>query len=193
MGRLVVSLVSVVFRMSHLKHLPIAQLAEHLPIEPAPPERLVLVGDLAKETGKTVRALHLYEEIGLLKPHARSKGRYRLYGPDALVRVRWISKLQEMGLSLAEVSELVRDWEQSDNAPKAMTKVRRVLDVRLRQTREQMARLATLEAEIVDSLAYLETCETCDPVRGHGKCRDCDLHEQDRPAPDLVAGIQANG
>ncbi len=32
------------------------------------------VGDLARETGKTVRAIHLYEELGLLTPGGRSKG-----------------------------------------------------------------------------------------------------------------------
>src|SRR5262249_278977 len=37
---------------------------------------LMQVGDLAKEAGKTVRAIHLYEELNLLKPAARSKGRY---------------------------------------------------------------------------------------------------------------------
>jgi MerR family transcriptional regulator, copper efflux regulator len=170
----------------------IAELAEHLPVAPDEPEHLVQVGDLAKETGKTVRALHLYEELGLLKPHARSKGRYRLYGPDALVRVRWIGKLQEMGLSLAEVSELVREWETSDTAPLAMEKVRRVLEARLRQAREQMARLRDLEHELIDSLKYLDVCNGCDPVRVHSQCRDCDLHSCGG-APDLVAGVQANG
>ncbi|MET0284562.1 MAG: MerR family DNA-binding transcriptional regulator, partial [Polyangiales bacterium] len=41
------------------------------------------VGDLAKRTNKTVRALHLYEEHGLLTPAQRSSGGYRLYGRDA--------------------------------------------------------------------------------------------------------------
>src|SRR5215468_5853870 len=48
---------------------------------------LMQVGDLAKEAGKTVRAIHLYEELNLLKPAARSKGRYRLYNRDALTRI----------------------------------------------------------------------------------------------------------
>src|SRR5262245_34051339 len=72
---------------------------------------LMLVGDLAKATGKTVRALHLYEELGLLKAHERSKGRYRLFTHDALVRVRWITKLQGLGLSLSEIQGLVREQE----------------------------------------------------------------------------------
>ena len=62
-------------------------------------ESLMQVGDLARETGKTIRAIHLYEELDLLTPAGRSKGRYRLYGPEALVRIRWIGKLQDMGFT----------------------------------------------------------------------------------------------
>ena len=40
---------------------------------------LLKVGELAKRTGKTVRAIHLYEELGLLAPAVRSKGGFRLY------------------------------------------------------------------------------------------------------------------
>ncbi|HYQ28910.1 MAG TPA: MerR family transcriptional regulator, partial [Polyangiaceae bacterium] len=67
---------------------------------------LLLVGDLAKAVGKTVRAIHLYEELGLVRAHERSKGRYRLFTPDALVRVRWIIKLQNLGLSLSDIQAL---------------------------------------------------------------------------------------
>jgi DNA-binding transcriptional MerR regulator len=173
--------------------LPIAKLAEHLPAEPPAPERLIQVGDLARATGKTVRALHLYEELGLLTPHARSKGRYRLYGPEALLRVRWISKLQEMGLSLAEITGLVRDWESSESAPRAMAQMRRVFDARLRQTREQLEKLRALEAELQSSLEYLDTCERCDPVRPPVRCTGCDLHDCADKAPELVLGVQSSG
>src|ERR1700685_3581076 len=61
---------------------------------------LMQIGDLAREGGKTVRAIHLYEELGLLAPAGRSKGGFRLYGAEALTRIRWIAKLQEMGFSL---------------------------------------------------------------------------------------------
>src|SRR6185437_705066 len=64
---------------------------------------LMQIGDLARETGKTVRAIHLYEELGLLAPAARSKGRFRLYTREALTRIRWIGKLQEMGFSLTDI------------------------------------------------------------------------------------------
>src|SRR5262249_44340662 len=68
-------------------------------------EGLLQVGDIAKASGKTVRAIHHYEDVGLLRPHARSKGRYRLYDQGAVARVRWIGKLHDLGLSLAEIQE----------------------------------------------------------------------------------------
>ena len=47
---------------------------------------LLLVGDIAKAVGKTVRAIHLYEELGLVRAHERSKGRYRLFAQTDRVR-----------------------------------------------------------------------------------------------------------
>ena len=47
--------------------------------EPIGNQHLLRVGDLARQTGKTVRAIHLYEELGLLAPATRSSGGFRLY------------------------------------------------------------------------------------------------------------------
>lgn len=162
------------------------------PGRPAPRARGTLrVGELARASGKTVRALHLYEELGLLVPVERSKGGYRLYDEDALTRVRWISKLQEMGLSLSGIQELSRQWGQSVSAPTAMAQVEQLLSDKLAETREQMARLAKLEAELEASLEYLRTCPTCDPKQIVHACSSCELHDEHETAPELVAGFSA--
>jgi DNA-binding transcriptional MerR regulator len=153
-------------------------------------EELLQVGDLARLCGKSVRAIHLYEELGLLRPHARSKGRYRLFSQDAVVRVRWIGKLQDLGLSLPSIQNVVREWETSSSAPNAMAKMREVYRDKLASTREQIQRLQALEGELSESLKYLETCDTCDPVRLAPACNCCDRHDQDQHAPELVAGFR---
>jgi MerR family copper efflux transcriptional regulator len=153
-------------------------------------EDLLQVGDLARLCGKSVRAIHLYEELGLLRPHARSKGRYRLFGQDAVVRVRWIGKLQDLGLSLPTIQNVVREWETSSSAPNAMAKMREVYREKLASTREQIQRLQSLEGELAESLKYLETCNTCDPVRLFPACNCCDLHEHGEHPPELVAGFR---
>ena len=152
---------------------------------------LLQVGDLARESGKTVRAVHLYEELGLLKPATRSKGRYRLYTRDALVRVRWIGKLQEMGFSLTDIQQIVRDWEETGTASNAMQKMREVYVKKLEETRAHLRRLEELEREISSSIQYLDTCSVCDPERLISFCKACDLHSCESHVPELVAGFRA--
>jgi MerR family transcriptional regulator, thiopeptide resistance regulator len=68
---------------------------------------LLRVGELAKRTGVTVRALHHYDSIGLLRPSGRSEGGYRLYDRDDVARLHGIQTLRQMGVPLAEVAQLL--------------------------------------------------------------------------------------
>jgi DNA-binding transcriptional MerR regulator len=179
--------------MSNVR-LPLLRSLDAPGITPEPADgELMQIGDLARESGKTVRAIHLYEELALLQPAARSKGRYRLYGRDALVRIRWIQKLQDMGFTLVDIQTVVRDWEQAKTAPRMMVKMRDVYRKKLAETREHLRRLQDLEREIQASLVYLDTCDTCDPERLLHACRSCDLHDCDHQVPELVAGFRAAG
>ena len=150
------------------------------------------VGDLARESGKTVRAIHLYEELGLLRPAARSEGRYRLYGPVALVRIRWIGKLQDMGFSLTDIQTVVKDWGDGGSASGAMRKMREVYTKKLDETRAHLRRLQALEREIEASLHYLDTCDVCDPERLLSFCKACDMHGCESHVPELIAGFRAS-
>jgi DNA-binding transcriptional MerR regulator len=148
------------------------------------------VGDLAKRTQKTVRALHLYEEHGLLTPAQRSSGGYRLYGRDAELRVRWIDKLQQMGFSLTDIKHIVHDVDSSGAAPNAMHRVQDLFREKLAETREQLLRLRALEGELVASLTYLETCDSCETEKLLSACNGCERHECDHQAPELVLGFR---
>lgn len=153
-------------------------------------DELLRVGDLARETHKTVRALHLYEELGLLQPVERSKGGFRLYAPDAVVRVRWIAKLQDMGFSLPDIQEILRQWERSGSAIDAMRKIQTLYQQKLEAVDQQIERLKQLRGELVASIDYLESCDVCDPVRLITACPRCELHECG--APELVAGLHGH-
>jgi MerR family copper efflux transcriptional regulator len=152
---------------------------------------LMQIGDLARETGKTARAIHLYEELGLLAPAGRSKGRFRLYSREALLRIRWIGKLQDMGFSLADMRTVVLEWERVESAPGAMKRMRAVYARKLQETREQRRRLEALEHELQASLTYLDTCDVCDPQRLLSACNCCDLHDKEADVPELVLGFRA--
>jgi DNA-binding transcriptional MerR regulator len=148
------------------------------------------VGELAKRTGKTVRALHLYEELGLLAPIHRSKGGFRLYAPQAIARVEWISKLQDAGFSLHQLKDLKSLVDAQDIGASAMGQLRQVFEDRLAETRKQIQKLNQLEKELVASLSYLDGCKTCEPVHQTGECGTCNHNGHDGVSqPILVAGI----
>ena len=184
-----------------IRHLPVADVlgvavpmgngqgAASAPFE----EELLLVGDIAKASGKTVRAIHHYEDLGLLRPHARSKGRYRLYDQNAVSRVRWIGKLHDLGLSLSEIQEMVIAWEQAPSAPGAMAKIRGVYLQKLEETRAQIKHLGSLERELVASIGYLDTCDRCDPAELIATCCSCNVHDKTEGEPELVSGIHCSG
>jgi DNA-binding transcriptional MerR regulator len=156
-------------------------------------EELLQVGELAKATGKTVRAIHLYEELGLVRAHERSKGRYRLFNEEALVRVRWITKLQSLGLSLSEIQELVREQEASGTAQFAASRLREVYRKKLEETQNKLTELRALEAELKDSLAYLDACNTaCASELPVHSCPSCERHPERPTAPELVAGVHVH-
>ena len=62
------------------------------------------VGELAAHTGLSVRALHHYDEIGLLSPSARTPSGHRLYAHADVERLQQVQSLRSMGMSLDEVT-----------------------------------------------------------------------------------------
>ncbi len=72
--------------------------------------RLLRIQEAAAEAGLTARSVRYYEELGLLKPAARSEGDYRLYDESDVERLRFIKGLRDdAGFSLAEIAQLLED------------------------------------------------------------------------------------
>jgi DNA-binding transcriptional MerR regulator len=67
------------------------------------------VGEVATATALTVRALHHYDEIGLVTPSVRTSGGHRLYtGPD-LIRLYQVTAMRQLGLSLEQIGDLLTE------------------------------------------------------------------------------------
>lgn len=152
--------------------------------------KLMRVGELAKAVGKTVRAMHLYEELGLLEPRARSEGGFRLYGPEAIDRIHWIVKLQAIGFTLAEIQGFVRDFLRAGSGREATERVRALFTEKQAQIREQITALQVIENDVSEALTYLDSCQTCTDDYAPTACGDCDHHgHQKGEAPPLFAGL----
>jgi MerR family copper efflux transcriptional regulator len=150
---------------------------------------LLRVGDLARLTGKTVRAIHLYEELGLLRPATRSSGGFRLYERGAVERVRWIGMLHGLGFSLSEMTDVLKGWWKSELGPEAMERLRSLFQSKLEQTRREIEQQRQLELELRQGLAYLETCKVCPTHESVKGCVSCSQDHGMEHEPALLAGI----
>jgi DNA-binding transcriptional MerR regulator len=67
------------------------------------PFEALKVGELARRTGLTVRTLHHYDAIGLLKPSLHTEAGHRLYTAADIARLQQVLSLRQLGFSLEEV------------------------------------------------------------------------------------------
>ncbi len=112
--------------------------------------RTLTVGQVADATGVTVRTLHHYDEIGLLRPSDRSPSGYRLYTSADVERLARVVGLRRLGLSLEDVADAL------DAGPARRAQVlrrhRAVVAARLDELAGALAALDTaLEAEMTRS------------------------------------------
>lgn len=150
------------------------------------------IGQISEKTGKTARALRLYEELGLLMPASRTDSGYRLYDSAALLRIEWIDRLTECGFSLNETQQFLINLNAHDSGPSQMQHLRAFYEIRLRETQAHIERLQSLAHELEASLDYLSTCQNCAPNTHKSVCVNCGEHEYSQP-PKLVAAVQSQG
>ncbi len=66
------------------------------------------VKELAKISNVSVRMLHFYDEIGLLRPKSRGENGYRYYGEEQLLILQQILFYRELGISLNEIGDILK-------------------------------------------------------------------------------------
>src|SRR3954452_25254118 len=120
------------------------------------------VGEVAAATGLTVRALHHYDEIGLLAPCARTEAGYRVYSDDDLRRLYRIVALCRLGLALADIRALL-------DGDDARTDVRTLIGAQLERLDAEAAARTALRARLTRLLAAL------DGASGDGAAPDLSL------------------
>jgi DNA-binding transcriptional MerR regulator len=124
---------------------------------------LLRIQAVADKVGLTPRSIRYYEEIGLMKPAARSEGAYRLYDRDDVARLQFIKALRdETGFSLAEIGQLLED-ETARQSIGARFRASSDADERRALLDEGIARIdrqvATLRTKIERIEAMIEAAE----------------------------------
>ena len=121
-------------------------------MNPVPP--LLDISTLSEKAGVSSRTIRYYGEKGLLKAHERGAGGRRMYGPDALERLTFISRLKNLGLTLEEIGALNQSFDRGrtramlDDLKTLLDKRRKDVATRIKELKDLDKELATYQQRI---------------------------------------------
>lgn len=122
--------------------MPAAAVAQASPV----PAATFTIGELAREFDLTTRAIRFYEDCGLISP--QRSGRNRVYTARDRTRLKLTLRGKRLGLTLAEVKELVDMYESPRDTQPQLKKFLVVLAAHRAQLEQQMADLAVTLDEV---------------------------------------------
>ena len=108
----------------------------------------ITIAEAGTQTGLSARTLRYYEEVGLLPGVRRRAGGRRVYGADQLERLRFITRLKALGLSLAEIKELNAVYAIGGSTRAMLRRLAELLDRHLADVDARIDELAALRGEI---------------------------------------------
>ena len=165
------------------------------------------IGAVAKATGLTVRTLHHYDEIGLLRPSGRSEAGYRLYGEEDLRRLYRIIALRGIGFPLDAIAQAL-DRQGEDPRPAVRDHLRHIeeqlelasrLKARLTGVLDALDRSdepsGDLFMEIIEVMTKMERYYTPEQLEGIEQRRlalgEAGMAKAQQDWADLIAAVEA--
>jgi MerR family transcriptional regulator, copper efflux regulator len=122
------------------------------------------VGEIAKRTGASTRAIRYYERAGLIQSRRQENG-YREFGSSAVERVRAIRDLLATGFTVEDIQSLSSCLPDSAGDPNCGEQTAAVYRRKLESVEAQMRTLRELRARLRERLEALDPCATCAPPR----------------------------
>jgi DNA-binding transcriptional MerR regulator len=145
------------------------------------------VQQLARLAGISVRTLHHYDEIGLLKPAFTGENRYRYYGEDELLRLQQILIHRELDIPLAEIRAILDapDFHQLDSLRRQRERIER-------EARRYAAMVRTIDRTIahLQGKREMKDAELYSGIVSSQKQAEYEAWLIDRFGPDMEGHIQ---
>ncbi|MEQ1613808.1 MAG: helix-turn-helix domain-containing protein [Hyphomicrobiaceae bacterium] len=107
--------------------------------------KTLTIGMLARDTGVKVPTIRFYEQIGLLGTAERTASNRRVYGTDALRRLKFIRHARELGFAVDAIRQLLA---LADHSEKSCAEVDAIAKAHLEEIESRLARLRSLKIEI---------------------------------------------
>ncbi len=157
--------------------------------ESTPFARLLKIGDFARLAGTNLRTLRYYEELGLLQPATRSEGGFRYYRPTDLNRLEMIKNLQELGLPLERIGDLMDTRNRGLERSAMLARVAAALSEQDRLIAQRIEQLEAQRQKLKSAASKLNECALCPHSPGHHNnyCEPCEHTGQ--PLPEHLSAL----
>lgn len=116
------------------------------------PAEAMKLSALARAANVPDRTVRYYVDRGLIQPSRRTQGGYRLFGENALRQLRFLRRLQGLGLTLRELQQLLRAAERQSCGQSSATLTRR-LESQLSTIDRRLEELGQVRHELASILA----------------------------------------
>ena len=121
--------------------------------------RSVHISELARRSGMSARTVRFYADRGVIAPQQRTEGGYRVFGERAIRQLRFVQRMQRLGLELDEIAALLRDADRL-NCGQSSKALQARLGQQLEALEMQMRELSGVRDELHHLLA--PTTTSCD-------------------------------
>ncbi len=131
----------------------------------------LLIGQVAAKSGISRKALRLYEKAGILPPARRTGSGYRVYGPETLALLGFVTQARRLGFQLDEIARIVT-LKRSGRTP-----CKHVLDLvhlKLENIEQALTDLAEVRGQLRGLLRSWRSRVTLCPA-GCGQCPDVEI------------------
>lgn len=105
----------------------------------------LLIGQVASQSGISIKTIRYYEELGLIQSLDRTEGGFRLFDSKVMTRLAFIKRSQHLGLSLSEIKKCLKIYDQGE-AP--CDQIRQQLEAKITEIDAKIHQLKTLKSEL---------------------------------------------
>jgi DNA-binding transcriptional MerR regulator len=126
------------------------------------------IGELANLVNMSPRTIRYYEEIGLLNSVKRVEGGKRVYTDKDIQRLKFITRLKHLGLTLSEMNELEDIYQIHRTNRKVLPRLLELLDNHALKIDERVNQLVKLKADIFEYQNKVQQKLTGDDVSQKG-------------------------
>lgn len=143
---------------------------------------LMRIGEIAAFFNVSVKAMRVYEKMGILKPvKVDEKTGYRYYTADQVKQLDALLELRELGFSLREIKELLESGMTNEQYMEVLTHKKIMWQEKISQAQDRVAAIDEIIEKLVDSKPPIKLRELTEDERAHLlsrlACLDVNLHD----------------